>query len=223
MTAQLLIFDCDGVLVDSEPIAAQVLAEALIEHGLSETPESVDAQFRGKSIADIVRDLESQLGRELAPDFIEKLSATTRSAFEESLRPIPGVHKLLTELTDKSIDLCVASSGSPEKIVHSLSLTELLPFFFGRIYSAQQVRHGKPAPDLFLYAAQQMGYPISQCTVIEDSEPGVAGAVRAGARVLGYVAPNRPDSTQRERGLRQLGALVFHYMHEVPALVGLWP
>jgi HAD superfamily hydrolase (TIGR01509 family) len=221
MPAQLLIFDCDGVLVDSEPIAARVLAEALVEFGLDESPESVDDRFRGRSVPDIVRQLEEQLGRSLPSDFGDKLGEKTRVAFEMSLSAVSGVRELLLELTDRGIDMCVASSGSLEKISHSLTLTELLPFFEGRIFSAHQVRRGKPAPDLFLHAAKRMGYPISNCTVIEDSSPGVAGAVLSGARVLGYVAPQRPDSSERRRHLEKLGATVFHHMKEVPRLAGL--
>src|SRR5690606_2544596 len=220
MAAQLLIFDCDGVPVDSEPIAARVLSEALVELGLDETPESVDAKFRGRSIADILRQIESELGRPLPSEFTATLTTTTRAAFEVSLQPVPGVRELLAELAHRGLDLCVASSGSPEKINHSLGLTELLPFFEDRIFSAFHVTRGKPAPDLFLHAAAQMGHPSPSCAMIEDSGPGVTGAVASGAQVLGYVPPGKPDLDERRRTLLDLGAPVFHAMYAVPGLIG---
>lgn len=215
MTAELVIFDCDGVLVDSEPAAARVLAEAMLELGLETSVEDVDRRFRGRSLSDIAVQIADLLGAPLPDDFLPKLNADTQRAFDEELRPIPGVREVLASLAHLGVDMCVASSGRPEKIRHSLELTELTEFFEDRVFSASQVEHGKPAPDLFLFAAQQMGYKIADCIVIEDSVPGVTAAVSAGASVYGFVSPSFPDRTAHHLALLERGARVFHSMDEL--------
>lgn len=221
MAAELVIFDCDGVLVDSEPVAARVLAEALLELGLHTSVSEVDRLFRGRSLSDIIVAVETRLGAPLPQDFLRKLNAKTRRAFDKELTPISGVGDALLSIARRGVNMCVASSGSPEKIRHSLALTDLAEFFEDRVFSAAQVEHGKPAPDLFLLAAQKMGHPIANCVVIEDSIPGVTAAVAAGASVYGFVSTTLSDRVARSRALGALGARVFHSMHELPELLFL--
>ncbi len=219
MTAKLVIFDCDGVLVDSEPIAARVLAEALVELGLDVDPREVDDRFRGRSLADIIVEVEAELGRAVPADFLPRLNEVTRRAFETSLQPVEGVRLALETIAQSGVDLCVASSGSPSKIHHSLGLTGLISFFEDRIFSAHQVDHGKPAPDLFQFAARQMGRSSEESIVVEDSIPGVTGAVAAGATVLGYCSPQLPNAEIHALALAGRGAQVFDSMAELPHLV----
>lgn len=229
MAPELVIFDCDGVLVDSEPLAARVLCEALLALGLEMSVEQVDQLFRGRSLPDIAAQVEELLRVQgllhgKVPDtFLPQLRAETERAFDTGLAPIPGVHEALSELAARGVDLCVASSGSPEKIRHSLRLTELSSFFEDRVFSAAQVERGKPAPDLFLFAAQQMGHPIASSVVIEDSLPGVTGALAAGATVFGFVSPSLSNPAMQERELEKRGARVFRSMTDLPGLLSRFP
>lgn len=221
MTAKLVIFDCDGVLVDSEPLAARILAEALGQLDWHPLPEETDRLFRGRSLDDIVALVEQRLGRRIPPDFIPELTAATREAFDSNLEPVVGVRDALEAIAHVGLDTCVASSGSPEKIRHSLALTHLTEFFEDRVFSAVQVERGKPAPDLFCFAASQMGHPIEDCVVIEDSLPGVTGAVAAGATALGFVSPSLKDAGEHASALAKAGARVFHRMDDLPRLLSL--
>ena len=221
MAVELVIFDCDGVLVDSEPLAAAVLAGALSGLGLEISVAEVDRLFRGRSLADIVLDLESTLGSPIPEGFLSKLNAETKRAFAENLAPIDSVRDALAAIAHRGIDMCVASSGSPEKIRHSLTLTGLAEFFEDRIFSAAQVARGQPAPDLFLFAAEQMGHPIKECVVIEDSIPGVTAALAAGASVYGFVPPSLLEKRAHGQALEALGAHVFYSMQELPGLLSL--
>lgn len=181
-----VIFDCDGVLVDSELIASRELAAYLSDLGRPTTAEECRESFTGlslKAVADVVRNV---WGVVLPDDFIAALRTRDQHAFERDLKAIPGVEKTLDTLDAMDIPYCVASSGTPEKIHHSLTLTRLLERFDGHLFSASQVQHGKPAPDLFLLAARTMGVAPTDCVVIEDSPAGVQGAKAAGMRVLGF-------------------------------------
>lgn len=221
MRVPLVIFDCDGVLVDSEPIAARVLAEALTHIGLSYDPVFVDQRFRGKSLADVIRSIEAELTHPLPPKFLTSLNEATFAAFDRELTPVEGVAAALERIVSAGAEVCVASSGSHEKIRHSLRLTKLLPFFGERLFSASEVKRGKPAPDLFEHAARSMGRPIEESWVVEDSLPGIEGGVSAGARVLGYVCPSLRDRKNHELLVTKLGATVFSSMARLPSLVGL--
>lgn len=202
----LVIFDCDGVLVDSEPPANRVLSEAIAQLGLPATFESVTERFKGRSLFDCVKLIESDLGRPVPADFLTRLNERTFAAFRDELEAVPGVRAALEGL---SLPRCVASSGSHEKMRFTLGLTGLLPWFEPHLFSATQVEHGKPAPDLFLFAAKSMGVPAERCVVVEDSVPGVCGAVAAGMRVLGFAREGSPEE------LRAAGAEVFLQMDEL--------
>ena len=181
-----IIFDCDGVLVDSELISSRELAAFLSDLGRPTSAEECRENFTGlslKSVSDQVRD---DWGVRLPDDFITALRIRDQAAFDRDLKAIPGVHKVLDMLDQRGLRYCVASSGSPEKIQHSLMLTNLTERFGDHVFSASNVANGKPAPDLFLWAAQTMDVVPADCVVIEDSPAGVQAAKAAGMRVLGF-------------------------------------
>ncbi len=211
MPLELVIFDCDGVLVDSEPIANRVLHEALIELGLDGDAAATERATRGRSMASALIWAEAELGRPLPEDFAESVQSRTFAAFRAGLDPVPGVAAALERIP---VPVCVASSGEAEKVRLSLGLTGLLPRFAGRIFSATEVARGKPHPDLFLHAARAMGAEPAGCAVVEDSLPGIEAGRAAGMTVLAY-------ADGRDTGpLAAAGARVFVDMVELPALLG---
>ncbi|MEQ9575775.1 MAG: HAD family hydrolase, partial [Rhodospirillales bacterium] len=165
----LLIFDCDGVLVDSEMIASRVLAAHLSAHGYPITAKQCRERFTGKWMTDVVG-MVRDAGVDLPEDFIQTLKEKDQDAFKRELKPMPGVMEMVRELTH---DRCVASSGPIVKIETTLGVTGLLPYFRPHLFSAGMVKRGKPAPDLFLHAANAMGRAPADCLVIEDSVAGV--------------------------------------------------
>jgi len=179
----LIIFDCDGVLVDSEIVSFEIEAEALTEAGISVTPRHLLSRFLGTSSASMFATLEREHGIALPEDFASGIARRIFDVFDARLQPIPGIADLLSRLSDRK---CVASSSDPPRIRHSLSLAGILHHFEPHIFSATQVRRGKPAPDLFLFAAEQMATPPERCLVIEDSVAGVTAAHAAGMAVLGF-------------------------------------
>lgn len=179
---ELLIFDCDGVLVDSEVLAARAYAETLAEIGV-QVPEDVWGKCVGLKQAEIFGLIEAATHRTVDSETREKLWPNTRKLFESELKPTPGLRAFLESSNARR---CVASSSSPERIRASLELTGLTPFF-DDVFSTQYVARGKPAPDIFLYACEKMGVSPHRAVVIEDSAPGVQGARAAGAGVIGYL------------------------------------
>jgi len=182
----LIIFDCDGVLVDSEMIASRELATYLTDLGRPTMGEECREAFTGLSIKAVGEKVRRDWSVDLPRDFVADLRERDRVAFERDLKAIPGVAAVLDELDRLGLRFCVASSGTPEKIRHSLTITNLIARFDGHVFSASQVTHGKPAPDLFLLAAKTMGAAPDDCLVIEDSPAGVQAARAAGMRVLGF-------------------------------------
>jgi HAD superfamily hydrolase (TIGR01509 family) len=215
MNTDLIIFDCDGVLVDSEPIANRILVEALDDVGYEIALDEAVARFVGRSMAAVVGMVEADLGRPLPEGFIDALQARTFAAFERDLTAMPGVDEVLAGLV---VPVCVASSGSPDKIAHSLSLTGLERIFDGNLFSAAMVARGKPAPDLFLHAAKEMKVAPGSCLVVEDSVPGVEAARAAGMAVLGFVGGGHADAALGAR-LRAAGATVFSDMADLVAMI----
>ncbi|MDB5502306.1 MAG: HAD-superfamily hydrolase subfamily variant 3 [Tardiphaga sp.] len=183
MNFDLVIFDCDGVLVDSEALACVVHAEVLTAHGYAISAEQVHDRFLGRSSREARFEVETEMGRVLPDEYTVQLKATIDRVFGEQLAPVPGIAEALARL---SLPVCVASSGTPTRIVSSLTTTGLIERFAPHLFSASQVKKGKPAPDLFLFAASEMGVNPSRCVVIEDSVPGVIGAKAAGMTVLGF-------------------------------------
>ena len=216
MPVDLLIFDCDGVLVDSELLAASALAEEVTTFGLALSAEDCVARFTGISMAAVLAMIDADLGRPLPPDFEARVRAADERAFARQLQPIEGVAAAIQALGRRR---CVASSGLPEKIRFSLRLTGLLPLFEPYLFSASMVARGKPAPDLFLYAAQQMHVPPAACLVVEDSVAGVTAATAAGMRVLGFTGGAHCNGGTAAR-LASAGAMaVFDRMALLPARV----
>jgi phosphoglycolate phosphatase len=206
----LVIFDCDGVLVDTEPISARVYAEMLTALGMAMTEDEALQTFMGRARADNQATIEQRLGRPLPGEFYRSFTERTFAAFRAELRPVPGITAALAQITLPS---CVASGADHAKLEVTLGVTGLLSHFQGRIFSATQVRRGKPFPDLFLYAAEQMGTPPGRCVVVEDSIHGVQAGVAAGMTVFGYgPAAGSPR-------LREAGARVFSDMAELPQLL----
>ncbi len=178
-----MIFDCDGVLVDSEPLSNTALAAALRAVGIRLTVEQTTAEFKGRSWASCERRIGELLGRPAPPALQHDYEARRDAAFRRALRPVPGIEAALDAIAGPT---CVASSGSHAKMRLTLGLTGLLERFEGRMFSATDVPNGKPAPDLFLHAAAEMNFAPADCVVVEDSEVGVTAARAAGMRVLGF-------------------------------------
>jgi HAD superfamily hydrolase (TIGR01509 family) len=181
-----IIFDCDGTLVDSEVLSNEVLVEAVAEHGLVLSVDEAILAFRGGKMADCVAHLEARLGRQLPRQFVPELRSRTADAFRTRLRPVAGAVELTQSLSARSHPICVASSGPMEKIELSLSLTGLLRFFEGRIFSSYDVGAWKPDPGLFLHAARAMGAAPRDCAIVEDSLLGIRAGLAAGMAVFAF-------------------------------------
>ena len=216
VSPELIIFDCDGVLIDSEIIACRADSTCLAEIGIILSVEEIMDRYLGISAVAMCTDIEQRHGCVLPLDFPETLRLRAAAAFETELAPMPGVEAVLAALPHQS---CVASSSAPERLRHSLSLTGLLHWFDPHVFSATQVERGKPAPDLFLFAAVAMRVAPEACVVIEDSVPGVQAAVAAGMRAIGFTGGShcRPGHAER---LRAAGAAeIAGDMRRLPALV----
>jgi HAD superfamily hydrolase (TIGR01509 family) len=199
----LVIFDCDGVLVDSEPISLARLTAGLNRIGVPIDVETVRARFAGTSMASIMGHIANDYGIAAPDGFVEAVKADTLRAFDGELRAMAGVAAAVAAL---GLPSCVASSSDPVRLRHSLGLTGLLPLFEGRIFSSTQVARGKPAPDLFLHAAAAMGAAPEACLVIEDSVPGVTAARAAGMRVVGFSGGGHWGHDPLAADLSQAGA-----------------
>ena len=216
-TVDLVIFDCDGVLVDSEVISCRAHAETLTRHGYTITSDQVLQRFLGRSMRQATLEIEAELGRSLPEDFHTQVYAEIFRSFAKSLEATPHVNEVLAAITRP---VCVASSGPPEKISASLNRVGLYDRFAPHIYSAVQVRKGKPAPDLFLFAAEQMRTSPKRCLVIEDSVAGVTGARAAGMTVLGFHGGSHCPPGHAGM-LRTAGATAtFDDMRQLPDLMG---
>lgn len=180
---KLVIFDCDGVLVDSEPLAALAYTRIYARHGLEITTDLI-TRCVGMKQEDIIAKIEDLTGHVLPPNASSELWPEIRQLFSERLKPTDGI---VSFLEGSIFPRCVASSSSLERINSSLSLTGLSNFFGQAIFSSSMVKHGKPAPDIFLHAADKMNTLAGSCVVIEDSPLGVQGAVAAGMTTIGYV------------------------------------
>jgi len=215
VTPALVIFDCDGVLVDSEPLANAVLARALTAAGYRVSIAECIERFTGLSMPSVVATVETGLGHPLPPDFLDRVQTETFARFRKELQPVPGVREVLEGI---ALPKCVASSGEPEKIDLSLTVTGLKRYFGDRIFSARMVARGKPFPDLFLHAAGAMAVAPEAAVVVEDSVPGVKSGAAARMRVLGYAAGPHGGPTHARR-LAEAGAEPFFAMADLPGLL----
>jgi HAD superfamily hydrolase (TIGR01509 family) len=187
-TMDLVIFDCDGVLVDSELITNRVFARMINELGVHVTLEDMFEQFVGRSMAYCCDLIAGMLKKPIPDDFAEQYHIRTTAALHGELEPVPGIESVLNELNERGVPFCVASSGSHEKMRTTLGITGLLSRFQNNLFSVTEVANGKPAPDVFLFAAEKTGATPSRCYVVEDTPTGVTAGVAAGMTVFGYCA-----------------------------------
>lgn len=198
----LVIFDCDGVLVDSEPLAMRVLLDTIRGAGLELAPATGYDLFLGRSLSSVGTMLAEDFGVSLDDTALAEMRQRLYAAFRAELKPMPGIAETLAALP---VPFCVASSSQPERIELSLRLTGLWPRFEGRVFSATMVTHGKPAPDLFLYAADIMGYSPETCLVVEDSPAGLSAARAAGMRSAGFLGGSHALGPDFRARLETLG------------------
>lgn len=182
---ELVILDCDGVLVDSDRISLRIQAERICALGLETTYEDCVRDFLGLGMPTTLQIIAERLGRPVPERWIAELDTAVREGFIRELTPMPGVSEALDQI---EVPTCIASSGSHDKMRLTLGLTDLYNRFAGRIFSGDEVELGKPAPDLFLHAAERMSVPPERCVVVEDSPFGVTAAKAAGMRALGFAA-----------------------------------
>lgn len=216
MTPELVIFDCDGVLVDSEPLSNQVTVDALAEMGIHMSLAEIMEMFVGKSMTQVAAGVRA-MGAPLPGtdrEWIDTLYATTYARLREGVDAIPGVVDVLDALDAAGVPYCVASNGSDEKMDITLGKTGMADRMKGKRFSAHTLGVSKPDPELFLIAAKHMGVSPGSAVVIEDSASGALGAQRAGMRCFGY-AP------EGGAALEDVGAQVFRTMQDLPALLGL--
>jgi HAD superfamily hydrolase (TIGR01509 family) len=211
----LVIFDCDGVLVDSEPISNRVLAECLTEIGLPTTPEESMQTYMGHWWPEILELAQARLGRPLAEGFSEMFRERQMAALAAEIEPVAGATEALDRVESPA---CVASNGRPEKTRLTLERCGLLERFGGRVFSAYEVERGKPAPDLFLHAARSMGADPRRCAVVEDSVLGVQAARAAGMAAFAFHGHDYATPFGA-RELEAAGGQVFTAMSELPRLL----
>ena len=212
---KLVIFDCDGVLVDSPPLINRAMVRVLASYCLRLSPDELLRNLKGLQNADIRNVVASRWGVSLPEDFGEVMEDAEWAEVEQSLRPVDGAESAVSSVVVSGIATCVASNGSPEEIEHRLKLTGLFKWFEVRLFSSYTVPRAKPFPDVFLHAASTMGYPPSECAVIEDSDPGIQAGLAAAMRVLAYAAAS--DTTSAESANVQ----TFTDMTSLPVLLGL--
>lgn len=217
MTRGAVIFDCDGVLVDSETIANEVCAAAMTEAGFAITPQECRRRYLGMTMRALIQDAEASWSRRFPPGWQEDYNRRVHARLEAEVTAIPGVADAVDAVVAAGWPVAVASSSGHAKIALNLGRTGLADRFAGRIFSGQDVPHGKPAPDVYLLAARTLGVAPGLCSAIEDSPNGVRAAVAAGMRVFGYAAETDPAE------LAGLGAVVFRDMAELPTLIGSPP
>lgn len=212
-TVDLVIFDCDGVLIDSEIISTRATVHRLAELGYQVDESDALRRFVGRSYASIRKDIESDWGQALPASFNADLERTTLDIMKDELRPISGVASVLPMITQKR---CVASSSSVEWIRLGLKRTGLIHHLEPHLFSASMVENGKPAPDIFLYAAEQMGVSPERSAVIEDSVPGVQAGAAAGMTVIGFTGGSHIAGPDHDERLRAAGAV--HIIDDMAAL-----
>lgn len=207
---KLIIFDCDGVLVDSETIGLRVLASMLQEQGFEITSESFIKQYRGCKIATCLEEMQNIYNIRLPVNFESNYRTQAAKAFRKQLQPVQGIHEALNNIEHQT---CVASSAPIEKIRLVLGLTNLLHYFEGRIFSAYEVGIWKPDPGLFLFACKEMERDPDGTIVIEDSIVGIQAAIAANMKVLGY------GTIDQKEELQSAGAVFFDNMQDLPELI----
>lgn len=212
MNFELIIFDCDGVLIDSELLSNEAEVEFLKVFGIEFDLGDYMARFVGKNTQDVLNGIESLHGIRLSEDFWKSVEANTFKVFQTELKPITGVFEFLASI-DKA--KCIASSSSLQRLEITLKITGLFDHFSPHIFSSEQVDRGKPAPDLFLFAAEKMQVHPSKCIVIEDSPTGVRAGAAAGMTVLGYAGGSHIQPGHQAKLLDEGAIKVFAEMSEL--------
>ncbi|OIR22610.1 MAG: hypothetical protein BET99_04050 [Marine Group III euryarchaeote CG-Epi2] len=212
MNTKCILFDCDGTLVDSENITNRVVANMAGELGISMTLREAQIKFGGKTLDAVIYGMKEMSGKDIPADWLPRLVKEVSKAYETDLQPMEGIKKLLDSI---DIPICVASNGEPRHVKGSLTLTGLNGYFNENVFTASEVNRPKPAPDLFLHAAQKMGFKPKDCVVIEDSIPGVTAAVNANIKVYGLVKLCSAEE------LESAGAIPFKTMNELSELLGI--
>lgn len=215
MTPSLVIFDCDGVLVDTERMANQSMANLVTELGYPMSGPECQQRFMGRTLEDVKELVEELIGRELPDDWPDQVRQRDLEAFRAGVDAIQGVTGVLDDLDGRGVPYCVGSSGKYQKMRTTLGSSGLLPRLEGRLFSAQDCEKGKPAPDVFLLAARTMGHRPEDCVVIEDSVPGVVAARAAGMRALAFVE----DPSCDRNAMASAGAVLFDSMTDLPELL----
>jgi HAD superfamily hydrolase (TIGR01509 family) len=205
-----VIFDCDGVLVDSEVLGIKILLGMTAEYGVELDLEEAVKNLSGRRLKEAIQMLQVQARADFPADLEQQFRAKSYQIFEKEVLPVEGIREVLEALP---VPYCVASSGPVEKICLNLTNTGLIRYFEQRIFSAYEINSWKPDPGIFLHAARQMGFSPAECVVIEDSLAGIQAAKAGGFRVLGYA------NGHNARDLEEAGAIVFHHMRELPSLL----
>jgi HAD superfamily hydrolase (TIGR01509 family) len=218
----LIIFDCDGVVLDSMALHNEIESEAYAKLGIHIPPRELAKRFSGMKLADEFKILERETGVVFPPDAEARIDARKEKVFTERLKAVPHIVETLDAL--KGIPRCLASGSTLHQLHHGLTITGLYNRFAPHIFSAEQVAHGKPAPDLFLFAAGQMGVAPEDGLVIEDAVAGIQGARAAGMRAFGFVGgthcdAGHSDGKQGERLMAAGAELVFADLRELPGLI----
>lgn len=213
---ELVIFDCDGVLIDSEIVVCRLTSEELSRAGYEIGTDEVIRRFAGRPEREMVAEIEAEWGRPVPDQYFTGMRTRVQHAYGSELQAMPGVTDLLDRLL---IDTCVASSSDPAKLRLGLETVGLYDLFAPNVVSASYVAHGKPAPDVFVYAAGWMRTPAARCVVIEDSVPGVRAGVAAGMRVFGFAGGSHCDPGHRDRLLAAGAEQVMDRLGELEALL----
>jgi HAD superfamily hydrolase (TIGR01509 family) len=214
MDMKAILFDCDGVLVDTEQQANNAMATLFSEAGLEITGDECRRRFQGLSLPAVSNRLASEHGLNIAPDSIAK---SVEAALSQGITEVPGATELIRDACARDLQICVASSGSVSKMQMALWQAGLLPFFEDRLFSTSQVKHGKPAPDIFVFAAKRLNVDVADCVVIEDSLAGIRAGVSSGARVLALCLDAFADPV----AAKQEGATPISSLAEGSKLLGL--
>ena len=220
MRPGLIIFDCDGVLIDSELIACGADAEILTEAGYPITRDEVVERFAGVPADDMHRTIEAEVGRALPKDLGARIEARVLELYQTELTAIDGTHHFVKGLSTRA---CVASSSRPAKLCLGLIITGHFEMFYPNVFSASLVSKGKPAPDVFLFAAERMSADAPACLVIEDSVAGVTAAQRAGMRVLGFAGGSHCPAGHGDTLIDAGAEIVFDRFAELPAIIRALP